>query len=128
MPDHYSYLCDLVHANQLSQMVGNAGHRKGVSLSDESGGAIFFGGERSIAQYRYGSAEAFEAVRRQTCNRALEALQDAVAAINETPETAYSAEELITLTGDPLGVKALDADGQCPCGGGKTYKECHGKV
>lgn len=131
LDSYYAFLCDFVHSNQGSTTVSTAGARFGKSIPIGKGGMVLR--ERgTIIRHQYPSEIASSFVISRTVERAEVSAREALEAINLTPTTPFSEDELVRLTGTRHGFGVLrehlrpSRNGLCPCGSGKRYKNCHG--
>lgn len=136
--EHYDWLCEQVHHNWGSNIrAANALHTRPVAEARE--GAIYISTPNpSVARYEFpASASTGDAVGR-TVGRMIESVEATFRDLPSIPESPYSSQELLELTGSSTGAGRLPPPSvqvrtarvgrniACPCGSGKKYKRCHG--
>lgn len=138
---YYDGLCDFVHPNWGSRLVGVAG--TGTAHAVNFQGKLILASRRGmgVVAYRYPSEPAGEAAVAGTVTRALANAKHVLECLGEFP--TFSVEELHAISpSDEAGAagrapsaqasrKAGDAVGRnapCPCGSGRKYKKCHGQA
>ena len=136
---HYAALCDFVHPNLSSQLLGGGSVGESQVASTPGGGAmVMSGGKTSIIQYSFPLAEAGQAAAQFTMERAFQSAEGAVKATNAILESPFTEAERVEWTGSKLGVEMkpmqpprsvqkVGRNEPCPCGSGIKYKKCHGR-
>jgi hypothetical protein len=134
---HYGALCDFVHPNASSQRTTAALVGDSDTAVSSAGGGLLLSEPTLIVQYGFPMPERGRDAVRATAERALANVKGIFAATNALPQTPYRTEELLSRTGSPIGISALNKpkrrnlaavgrNDSCPCGSGRKFKKCHG--
>jgi hypothetical protein len=136
---YYDDLCDFVHHNLSSQQAGSVGLRRGDRVVSKGGGMLILKSEGPIVRYEFPATfRGHEAVR-TTAHRVLENARGAIDAFNRIPESPFTPQELVELTGSRFGMPEVEPIGTtqsrvkigrndlCPCGSGRKWKRCCGR-
>jgi hypothetical protein len=111
LAEHYAVLCDYVHVNLSSQTVGTVEMLVTKEIRHPSGGALIFREDTPVVRYTFPSKTHGDLLLELTLERARQQFQDALRAINATPETPFRETELRELTGNEYGVEMLKKPG-----------------
>jgi hypothetical protein len=143
LPD-YDRLCDFVHHNASSQVVVNSGFLESRVARSAAGGAIVSKRPGPVLRYEYPASERVRVARLATAPIALKHAEAVIRWMRDCPESPFTREELLALTGHPLGMGApgsvpgppshfrliqspdVGRNDPCPCGSGMKFKQCHG--
>jgi hypothetical protein len=112
VPDHYDVLCDFVHHNVASQMVGAAHLHEGANAKSEAL-TMQFVEPSLIVTYQFGSEVWYYQAVNATAERAAASVKGVLDAVSACPATPFSKEELLQYTGNDHGFGAA-ADGTGP--------------
>lgn len=136
--EHYGRLCDYVHHNLSSQAATAEGQRIADRTEHPSGGGFVASTSGPMLRYQYPVQKPVELAVEWTAPIALRHTRAIVEWHNNIPSSPFSTEELVELTGSPIGVdvvfpaqtpaktEKISRNARCPCGSGRKYKHCHG--
>jgi hypothetical protein len=128
-----------VHHNLSSHQAGSVGLRTGDRIVSTGGGMVIMKTPGPIVRYQFPATfRGHEAVA-GTAHRVLDNARGAIDAINRIPESPFTPDELMKLTGSRFGLPELrppeasmrrrhvGRNEPCPCGSGRKWKRCCGK-
>lgn len=137
--EYYDELCDFVHHNLSSQQAGSVGLRTGDRIVSTGGGMMIMKSPGPIVRYEFPATLRGREAITGTAHRVLDNARGAIDAVNRIPESPFSPEELMKLTGSRFGMPELrpvatprpttkvGRNDPCPCGSGRKWKRCCGK-
>jgi hypothetical protein len=131
----YDMLCDFVHHNLSSQLVGQSNMHVDRVARSPAGGQIHVRGDSPIMRYEYPSEPAGRFALSELPGHVADDVRACMDGLMSLPESPFTDDEVLKRTGNKMGVVPLHRErpnsptrvgrnDPCPCGSGKKFKNC----